>query len=95
MKITRDEVRRVASLACLEFDEAGEARMADELSRILDYVDEIREVAAANDVTPAQVAPVRLREDEISESLPPEVVEKAAPRFALGHFIVPKVIGGE
>jgi aspartyl-tRNA(Asn)/glutamyl-tRNA(Gln) amidotransferase subunit C len=95
MKITSDEVRRIATLACLEFDEAGEARMAGELSRILDYVDELRDVAAANGVTPAQVAPLRLREDEASESLPPDVVEKAAPRFALGHFVVPKVIGGE
>ncbi|MFA6956641.1 MAG: Asp-tRNA(Asn)/Glu-tRNA(Gln) amidotransferase subunit GatC [Thermoanaerobaculia bacterium] len=94
MKISTHEVRRVATLACLEFDEAGEARMAGEMSRILDYVDEIRD-AGGNDEPALPVAPVRLREDEPAESLPAEAVGNAAPRFARGHFVVPKVIGGE
>jgi len=95
MKITTDEVRRIATLACLEFDEAGEARMAGEMSRILDYVDEIRGVAGASAPSTAQEEPVRLRDDEPGDSLSAEVVGTAAPRFAHDHFVVPKVIGGE
>lgn len=87
-------MRRIAALACLEFEEAGEARMAGEMSRILDYVDEIRD-AGGNDASVVPVAPVRLRDDEPAESLPVGVVGKAAPRFARGHFVVPKVIGVE
>ncbi len=95
MKISRDEVRRVAALACLEFDADGESRMAGEMSRILDYVDQIRSVTIGADDTAAERLPVRLRDDVAAESLSVSLVEQAAPRFARGHFVVPKVIGGE
>ena len=95
MKITTDEVRRIATLACLEFDDAGQSRMAAEMSGILDYVDQIRdaEVGAGDGAESGSSAP--LRADEPGASLPAGEVERAAPRFALGQFVVPRVIGGE
>ncbi|MBI2213582.1 MAG: Asp-tRNA(Asn)/Glu-tRNA(Gln) amidotransferase subunit GatC [Acidobacteria bacterium] len=95
MKIGIDEVRRVAALACLEFEAGGEAQMAEEMSRILDYVDQIRDVPSDPDGSSLQQPPVRLRDDVAGESLPADVVGASAPRFSRGHFIVPKVIGGE
>jgi len=95
MKITADEVRRIAMLACLEFDDEGEARMAVEMSRILDYVDQVR--GAEVEESGAATAPTegRTRADEPAASLPVAEVERAAPRFERGHFVVPRVIGGE
>jgi aspartyl-tRNA(Asn)/glutamyl-tRNA(Gln) amidotransferase subunit C len=95
MKITSDEVRRIATLACLEFDAEGEARMAVEMSRILDYVDQVRDAAVAGGEPTALVATPRTRADEPGTSLPVSDVERAAPRFERGQFVVPRVIGGE
>ncbi|PSQ51729.1 MAG: Asp-tRNA(Asn)/Glu-tRNA(Gln) amidotransferase GatCAB subunit C, partial [Bacteroidetes bacterium QH_10_64_37] len=44
MSVSRDDVRHVAQLARLDFSAEEEAQMADELSRILDYVDKLDEL---------------------------------------------------
>ena len=94
MKIDREEARRVADLAHLEFDDAGLDRMASEMTKILSYIDQLREVDASgfeeHDVT---VTP--LREDEPRPSIPREDVARNAPAWRDGLFVVPKVIGGE
>lgn len=95
MKISAEEVRRIASLACLEFDAEGEARMAVEMSRILDYVDQVRGAEIPGDADAPSLPGGRVRADEPAESLPAADVERAAPRFERGHFVVPRVIGGE
>jgi aspartyl-tRNA(Asn)/glutamyl-tRNA(Gln) amidotransferase subunit C len=94
MDIDRDEARRVAELAHLEFDDAGLDRMASEMTKILTYIDQLREVDASGfeerDVT---VTP--LREDEPRPSIDRELVARNAPAWRDGFFVVPKVIGGE
>jgi aspartyl-tRNA(Asn)/glutamyl-tRNA(Gln) amidotransferase subunit C len=92
MKIDRSEARRIASLAHLEFDDAGLDRMAAEMTAILTYIDQLREVdvtvKAAEDggATP-------MREDVVRPGIDRELVERNAPAFRDGHFVVPKVIG--
>jgi aspartyl-tRNA(Asn)/glutamyl-tRNA(Gln) amidotransferase subunit C len=94
MDIDRDEARRVAELAHLEFDDAGLDRMASEMTKILTYIDQLREVDASGfeerDVT---VTP--LREDEPRPSIDRELVARNAPAWRDGFFVVPKVIGSE
>ncbi len=94
MDIDRDEARRVAELAHLEFDDAGLDRMASEMTKILTYIDQLREVDASGfeerDVT---VTP--LREDEPRPSIEREQAARNAPAWRDGFFVVPKVIGGE
>lgn len=94
MKIDRDEARRIADLAHLEFDDAGLDAMAAELTKILDYIDQLREVDVAGfDEPPAPVTP--MREDTPRPSLDRELVAGNAPAWRDGLFVVPKVIGGE
>lgn len=94
MKIDRDEARRIAGLAHLEFDEDGLERMAAEMTKILSYIDQLREVDVEgfeerdDEVTP-------MREDEPRQSVPREKVARNAPAWRDGLFVVPKVIGGE
>ena len=94
MEIDRDEARRVAELAHLEFDDAGLDRMAAEMTKILTYIDQLREVDTIGfeerDLT---VTP--LREDEPRPSLEQDSVARNAPAWRDGLFVVPKVIGGE
>ncbi len=96
MKIDREEARRVAGLAHLEFDDAGLDRMASEMTKILTYIDQLREVDVAgfeeHDVT---VTPMRADEVEPGPSLDRELVARNAPAWRDGLFVVPKVIGGE
>lgn len=93
--IDRNEVLRIAALAQLEFDEAAAEQMARDLSQILDYVDQIAAVDVSSVGAAAPEEPLPLRDDVVSPSLPAETVAGNAPEFARGHFIVPKVIGGE
>ena len=43
MKIDRAEAKRIADLAHLAFDDVGLDRMAGELSKILTYIDQLRD----------------------------------------------------
>jgi len=95
MKITRDEARRIADLARIEMDEPALDRMAAEMSKILTYIDQLAEVdvegfeeRAAGETTP-------LRDDTPHAPLDRDLVERNAPAWHDGFFVVPKVIGGE
>jgi aspartyl-tRNA(Asn)/glutamyl-tRNA(Gln) amidotransferase subunit C len=94
MKIDRDEARRIAALAHLEFDDAGLERMAAEMTRILGYI----EVLSAADTNAAEVGgatPTPLREDETRASIDRDDVARNAPEWENGFFVVPAVIEGE
>lgn len=93
--IDRTEVLRIAALAQLEFDEPAAEEMARDLSQILDYVDQIASVDVSSVEVTAPEDPLPLRDDVVAPSLPAGTVAGNAPEFARGHFVVPKVIGGE
>jgi aspartyl-tRNA(Asn)/glutamyl-tRNA(Gln) amidotransferase subunit C len=94
MKIDRDEARRIADLAHLEFDDAGLDRMASEMTKILTYIDQLREVDVEGFEEPDSVV-TPMRADEPRESIDRELVARNAPAWRDGFFVVPKVIGGE
>jgi aspartyl-tRNA(Asn)/glutamyl-tRNA(Gln) amidotransferase subunit C len=94
MNIDRDEARRVAGLAHLEFDDVGLDRMASEMTRILTYIDQLRE-ADVEELADRDVTVTPLREDEPRPSLDRDGVARNAPAWRDGLFVVPKVIGGE
>ena len=87
--MTRDEVKRIADLAHLEFDDAGIERMAAEMSAILDYIDQLKEVEG---LTPESAGATPMREDEMREGVARDDVARNAPSWRDGHFVVPKVI---
>ncbi len=89
MKITRDEARRIAALAHLEFDDAGLDRMAAEMTTILGYIDQLRDADVAS---PAIGDATPMRDDEARPGIPRELVDANAPAFENGFFVVPKVI---
>ena len=95
MSVSIDEVRRIARLARLRFTSDEEARLAGEMTAILDYVEQLREV----DVT--DVAPLHhvldlenvFRPDEPVQRLSREEALANAPDHDGTYFRVPKVIG--
>ena len=92
MKITVDEARRIAALAHLSMDDSALGRMAEEMTRILSFVDQLAE-ADTSDVGAAAEPVTPMRDDEPRQSLDRELVARNAPDWSDGFFRVPKVIG--
>ncbi len=95
MKITIEEVRRVAALARLELSEVEVERMTDQLDAILSYVaklDELETTGVAVTTHPQAVVNA-FREDEVRPSLPRERALANAPEQNTESFVVPRVIG--
>lgn len=93
MRIDREEARRIAALAHIELTEAGLDKMAAEMTEILGYIDQLREADVTGIDAGDATGSTPLREDTPRPSVPREAVERNAPRFAEGCFVVPKVIG--
>jgi aspartyl-tRNA(Asn)/glutamyl-tRNA(Gln) amidotransferase subunit C len=93
MKIDRAEARRIADLAHLEFDDAALDRLAGEMTKILSYIDQLREVDVAgfDDLDAGEATP--LRDDEPRPSIDRQLVANNAPAWSDEFFVVPKVIG--
>jgi len=91
VKITRDEARRIAALAHLEFDDDALDRMAAEMTKILTYIDQLREVEA-EDRQDSLSPTTPLRNDVVRPGVDRDAVERNAPAWRDGHFVVPKVI---
>jgi aspartyl-tRNA(Asn)/glutamyl-tRNA(Gln) amidotransferase subunit C len=96
MKITLDEVRRVAALAHLELDSALEERLRANLDQILGYVGKLDEIdtAAVEPALGVTEQRVTYREDRELPGLPAEEALANAPESNEGHFKVPRVIPG-
>ena len=94
MAVSLDDVRKVAHLAKLELSEEEEARIAEDLGQMLDYVAALNELATDNVLPTAHVLPISnvFREDTVMPSLPQAEALANAPSSGHGHFRVPKVI---
>ena len=93
MSLTVDQVRKVAKLARLELAEADLPVMAEQLNRILGYIDQLQQVNT-NGVEPlAHPLPVQnvFRPDEPAPSLPVDEALKNAPVRTGDYFGVPAV----
>jgi aspartyl-tRNA(Asn)/glutamyl-tRNA(Gln) amidotransferase subunit C len=96
MRISVEEVRRLAELANLNLDPESEERLRRDLDEILAYVDKLNELDTSN-VRPALgVTEERagLREDVEAPSLGEQRALANAPEPGRGHFKVPRVIPG-
>ena len=97
MKITEQEVRRVAELANLALSDAETARMAHDLDGILTHIDKLNELDTENVEPMAQVLydaeeTATLREDHEQPSLSNADALANAPVAGSGYFKGPKVI---
>jgi aspartyl-tRNA(Asn)/glutamyl-tRNA(Gln) amidotransferase subunit C len=96
MALSLDEVRRIAALARLELEPEQEKVFAGQLSAILEYVEQLKEldVSSVEPMTHALAegdgAP--LRPDEVLPSLPPETALANAPAREETCFKVPRII---
>ena len=98
MKLTPDDLKRIAHLARIAVSDADVARLQTELSGIFGLIDELQAVDT-NGIEPLShpldvVADMaqRLREDRVTESDQRAANMANAPAEENGLFLVPKVL---
>jgi aspartyl-tRNA(Asn)/glutamyl-tRNA(Gln) amidotransferase subunit C len=94
MALDTAAVARIASLARIRPSEAELDPLADELSHILTWVEQLNEVDTTG-VAPmasAAAASLPMRADAVTDGGCPSAILGNAPRAARGFFTVPKVV---
>jgi aspartyl-tRNA(Asn)/glutamyl-tRNA(Gln) amidotransferase subunit C len=94
MKISKDEVEKIAHLARLDIDDSLKETLSGQLSHILDYIDTLRNVDVEG-VVPASGAAFMnnvLREDQAVASPGPDVTLANAPEREDDFYVVPRVV---
>jgi aspartyl-tRNA(Asn)/glutamyl-tRNA(Gln) amidotransferase subunit C len=96
MKIDRQTIEKVSKLARLELTEPEKDEFSKQLSDIITYVEKINELNTADVKTADHVVDLGnvFRQDKVLTSIDKSEVEKIAPDFENGHFIVPRILEG-
>jgi aspartyl/glutamyl-tRNA(Asn/Gln) amidotransferase C subunit len=94
MKISQDEVRRVAALARLEFTPDEEQALTEQLNHILEYMDKLGQLDTSRVEPLAHVVDVvnAFREDRVVNRPNTEALLANAPAREKNFFKVPKII---
>jgi aspartyl-tRNA(Asn)/glutamyl-tRNA(Gln) amidotransferase subunit C len=98
MKISREDVLRVADLAYLDLNESELETYRKQIDEILEYIGKLNELDTANVEPMAQVltddqtADATLREDVVQRCQTASEILKQAPDPEPPYFRVPKVI---
>ena len=97
MKLSKDEVKKVAKLANLPITEEQDELYSEQLSKVLDYIDQLNEVQTDAVEPTFNVSGLSnvWSEDEVEPSLPQEDVLKNAPNTAKGYFVTKGVFEEE
>lgn len=94
MSLSPAEVEKIAHLARLALEPAQTEGLAQDLSRILDLVDQMSAVDTAG-VTP-MAHPLdmsqRLRADRVAETDQRDAFQAIAPQTEAGLYLVPRVV---
>ena len=94
--IDKETVLKVAQLAKLELSEEEVELFSRQLADILNFVNQMNEVDTEG-VEPfvLDYGQTPMREDIPQPSLPREEIEKNAPEFENGYFVVPRIFETE
>ena len=94
MSLTKQDVENIAHLARLAIDESDIPEYADNLSNILELVEQMDAIDTTNTEPMAHPldAVQRLRKDEVTETNRREHFQQVAPKTEDGLYLVPKVI---
>ena len=93
MSVTHEQVLEIAKLAELDVSEEALPALAEQMSRILDYVAQLNSVAASEGAKPFVPGPdaVRFRPDEVKPWPLAHPLAEFAPAFQDGFFLVPRL----
>lgn len=91
--ISKDDIKKLASLARIEVEEEEMASMAGDIDGILAYVSEIKNALSKEDVVPQYVTKNVLREDVLgAQKTDSEILIKSAPESDGRYIKVKKIL---
>ncbi len=93
-KLSEEQIKHIAKLSRLELTDEEVSLYSDQLSSVLEYVEQLNEINTENVDPLASMTGLSniFRDDKVSESNIGYVdSEKNAPEFEAGHFVVPGV----
>lgn len=95
MELSKEDVMKIAVLSKLKFNDEEIENFRNDLSEILNYMNELNELDTSNVNPLFNVLDLEdvTREDEVTESLKKEEILKNAPDKDENFIIVPKIIG--
>ena len=95
MEISEETVRHLEALAALRLSDADRARMRGHLARILEYMEQLRELDVSQVPPTYHVIESQnvLRDDVVRPSMPPEEVLGNAPDARGNFYRVPRFVG--
>lgn len=94
MSVDEGTVRRIARLARIKVTDDEAKGLVKELSGILDWVEQLKEVDTSKVEPMTRVVPIELkmREDKVTDGEIADQVVKNAPMTEDHFFVVPKVV---
>ncbi len=94
MNLSKEEVEHIALLARLSIAEGDKQAFGEQLSQIVTFIDQLREVDTEGVPPTATISSQAnvMREDVVEESLSVEKALSNAPQQEDGFFVVPKII---
>jgi aspartyl-tRNA(Asn)/glutamyl-tRNA(Gln) amidotransferase subunit C len=93
MALDKATVAHIAALARIRLSETEIEPLADELSQILTWVEQLNEVDTSGVAPMASAAAgLPMRDDTVTDGGRREEILGNAPRTARGFFVVPKVV---
>lgn len=89
MSLEIEDIKHLANLSALEFEESELENFKNEFNSILTFVDQIKNADVDGDLEYTPIDVEELREDEAKESFPNEEILTNAPKKKMGCFAVP------
>ena len=97
MSLTTADIKKIAHLARLNLSEEDVIQYTEQLSGILDFVEQMNQVDTANREPVAHSLDIsqRLRPDAVTEIDQRTAFQAIAPQVEAGLYLVPQVIESE
>jgi len=94
MALDKATIAHIAALARIRLSESELEPLADELSQILTWVEELNEVDTTGvlPMASAAAASLPMRDDAVTDGNCPDAILGNAPKVTRGFFAVPKVV---
>jgi len=91
--VTPEVVRKVAELARLRLPEEELPLWTAQISRVIGYIEQLRQIPDEAFSTPAAAPATPVRDDAPRDGHGAEALAANAPRQAHGYGVVPRVVG--
>lgn len=90
--ITRDEVRKIAKISCIEVQESELDVLAEELEAVLRYASSLKTVADNSQSTGSLLHTVNVMREDETRPFDSKKLVAAAPHHEENFFVVPVIV---